>query len=138
MTFKEFISFNNINLDGIMVDKIFHNIQSNMPIYMDEAMVEYFGYSGDLKIQRKSLVKLIETNFSEYQNQLWHSYKNKEYIEFCEETKENLEDQSKSSKNNDETLEISLYYICKKIIIILTCSKFNETNIIRFKKKYSN
>jgi hypothetical protein len=90
MSFKEFISFNNINLDGIMVDKIFHNIQSNMPIYMDESMVEYFGYSGKINDQRKRIRELIETNFIDYQNKLWHSYKNKEYIEFCEKTEENL------------------------------------------------
>jgi hypothetical protein len=123
MTFKEFVTFNNIDLDGVMVDKIFHNINNNMPIYMDEFMIEYFGYSGIMKKQRESLVKLIETNFSEYQNQLWHSYKNKEYIEFCEKNlkpdqsgfknlksgrsdfknnDENLEDQSRSSKINDK------------------------------------
>jgi hypothetical protein len=110
MTFKEFISFNDIDLNTIMVDKIFHNIQSNMPIYMDEAMVEYFGYSGKLVEQRKSLVKLIETNFSDYQNQLWHSYKNKEYIEFCEKTKENLKVDQSPFKNDDENLEISSLY----------------------------
>jgi phage anti-repressor protein len=84
MSFKEFIIFNNIQLDCVMVDKIFHNINQDMPIYMDEVMIEYFGYSGKMIHQRESIKKLIETNFLEYQNQLWHSYKNKEYIEFCE------------------------------------------------------
>jgi hypothetical protein len=110
MSFKEFISFNNIDLNTIMVDKIFHNIQSNMPIYMDESMVEYFGYSGKMIHQRESIKKLIETNFSEYQNQLWHSYKNKEYIEFCKETKENLKSDQCDFKNTDEKLEIPSLY----------------------------
>ena len=110
MTFKEFISFNNIDLDSIMVDKVFHNIRNDMPIYMDESMVEYFGYSGNIKIQRKSLVNLINDNFIEYQNKLWHSYKNSEYIEFCEKNKESLKDESKSFKNNDEKLDISSIY----------------------------
>jgi phage anti-repressor protein len=90
MSFKEFVSFNDIGLDGIMVDKIFRNISNNVPIYMDEAMVEYFGYSGVLNHQKKSIKNLIETNFSEYQNQLWYSYKNNKYIEF-RETHKNLE-----------------------------------------------
>jgi phage anti-repressor protein len=90
MTFKQFVLFNNIELDSIMVDKIFHNIRNDIPIYMDEPMIEYFGYSGSLKTQRLSLNVLINTNFIEYQNQLWHSYKNKEYIEFCEKTQKSL------------------------------------------------
>jgi phage anti-repressor protein len=90
MTFKEFVSFNNIDLDNIMVDKIFHNIRNDIPIYMDEPMIEYFGYSGLMIHKRESIKKLIENNFIEYQNKLWHSYKNKEYIEFCEKTEKSL------------------------------------------------
>jgi phage anti-repressor protein len=91
MTFKQFVLFNNIELDAIMVDKMFHNIRNDMPIYMDDSMIEYFGYNGKMLHQRESIKKLIETNFSEYQNQLWHSYKNKEYIEFCENNQKSLE-----------------------------------------------
>jgi hypothetical protein len=90
MTFKQFVLFNNIELDTIMVDKIFHNIRNDIPIYMDEPMIEYFGYSGLMKEQRRCLVRLINDNFIEYQNQLWHSYKNTEYIEFCEKTHKSL------------------------------------------------
>jgi hypothetical protein len=110
MTFKQFVLFNNIDLDTIMVDKIFHNIRNDIPIYMDESMIEYFGYSGNLKIQRKSLAQLIETNFIEYQNKLWHSYKNKEYIEFCENNQKSLKDFDLSFKNNEEKTEISSLY----------------------------
>jgi hypothetical protein len=100
MTFKQFVLFNNIGLDAIMVDKMFHNIRNDIPIYMDETMIEYFGYSGKLKEQRMCLNRLIENNFTEYQNKLWHSYKNKEYIEFCENNQKSLERQSSSSKIN--------------------------------------
>jgi len=95
MTFKEFVLFNNINLDGVMVDKIFHNICNDMPIYMDESMTEYFGYSGTMKEQRRCLVRLINDNFTKYQNQLWYSYNNKEYVSFCEKTRSSLECDSK-------------------------------------------
>jgi hypothetical protein len=110
MTFKQFVLFNNIELDSIMVDKIFHNIRNDIPIYMDEPMIEYFGYSGKMKEQRFCLVRLINDNFIEYQNKLWHSYKNKEYIEFCEKTHKSLEELNCSSKNNEEKTEISLLY----------------------------
>jgi hypothetical protein len=110
MTFKQFVLFNNIDLDTIMVDKIFHNIRNDIPIYMDESMIEYFGYSGNLKIQKIRLKELIDTNFNEYQNKLWHSYKNKEYIEFCEKTHKRLEFGQTNSKNNEEKTEISSLY----------------------------
>ena len=51
LKFKDFVEYNNIDLNSIFVDKIFHNIHTNLPIYMDDAMIEYFGYSGDLKSQ---------------------------------------------------------------------------------------
>jgi hypothetical protein len=113
MTFKEFVSFNNIDLNSIMVDKVFHNIHNNMPIYMDEPMIEYFGYSGLMKEQRRCLVRLINDNFIEYQNNLWHSYKNKEYMEFYEKNKKSLEGQSSPSKiseNLNNNPEISSIY----------------------------
>jgi hypothetical protein len=110
MKFKDFITFNDIDLNEIMVDKIFHNIRNDMPIYMDESMIEYFGYSGNLNRQRERLRDLIENNFSDYKNQLWHSYKNKEYIEFCEKTQENLVTGLPGSKNTEENPEISQLY----------------------------
>ena len=61
MTFKEIISFNNIDLDSIMVDKLFHNINNDLPIYMDESMVEYFGYSGLIKTFLKICNKILFT-----------------------------------------------------------------------------
>jgi hypothetical protein len=90
MTFKKFVTFNNIDLDSVMVDKIFYNVSNNIPIYIDDSMVEYFGYKGNLEIQKNTLKKIIETNFSEYQNKLWYSYTDKEYLEFCNNNKENI------------------------------------------------
>jgi len=106
MTFKEFVSFNDINLNEIMVDKIFHNIRNDMPIYIDESMIEYFGYSGIMKKQRERLRDLIESNFTEYQNKLWYSYNNKEYVSFCEKTQSSLEsDQSDSKKTTQDNIQ---------------------------------
>jgi hypothetical protein len=110
LTFKEFVNFNDIDLNTIMVDKIFHNISNDMPIYMDDHMVEYLGYNGKMKDQRTCVKLLIVKNFSDYQNKLWYSYKNKEYIEFCENIDENLEIDQSISKNTDEKIEKSSIY----------------------------
>ena len=82
MKFNDFITFNNIDLDSIMVNKIFHNLDNNIPIYMDQVMIEYFGYSGKLIDQRKRIYELIEANFLDYQGKLWWIYSNKKYIEY--------------------------------------------------------
>ena len=54
LTFNQFIKFNDIGLDEIKIDNFFHNLQNNIPIYMDETMIGYFGYSGSL-IEQKNL-----------------------------------------------------------------------------------
>ena len=42
LKFNEFIEYNKINLNEIFVDNLFHNIQNNLPIYMDEDKIGYF------------------------------------------------------------------------------------------------
>ena len=84
MKFSEFIKFNNIDLDSVKVDKFFHNLDNNIPIYMDETIISYFGYSGKLRDQKTRIKELFETNFSEQQNQLWHIYNNKDYKKYLE------------------------------------------------------
>ena len=103
MTFKEFVTFNNIDLDIDIYNKIFYNVSNNIPIYIDDSMVEYFEYKGNLEIQKNTLKKFIETNFSEYQNKLWYSYTNKEYLKFCNNNEENSEIYPSVSTENNTT-----------------------------------
>lgn len=105
MKFVEFVKFNNIDLDSIFVDKFFHNIQNNMPIYMNKDMIGYFGYSGLMKAQRKRLCELIETNFIDYQDKLWWDFKNKDYIEY----RKSLLGQA-NHKKIDESVDLELLY----------------------------
>jgi hypothetical protein len=106
MKFSQFIKYNNINIDKILVDKLFHNINNDMPIYMSESMIEYFGYSGNAAKQKLRLHELINTNFNSYENQLWYSYKNKEYTKYLK----NLEAGQPDTKNSDEKSEINKLY----------------------------
>jgi rRNA maturation protein Rpf1 len=66
-------------------------------------MLEYFGYKGNLEIQRNTLKKIIETNFSEYQNKLWYPYTNTEYLEFYNDNKENISRYPSVSTANNTT-----------------------------------
>jgi hypothetical protein len=93
MNFKDFVKFNSIDLDAIFVNKMFHNLDNNIPIYMDQTMIEYFGYSGKLCTQTSSVKNLIDTNFLEYQDKLWWTYSDKKYIEY----RESLDDDFKKN-----------------------------------------
>jgi len=90
MKFTDFIKFNKIDLDAIYVDKLFHNLHNKLPIYMNEEMIEYIGYSGSLKQQKDTLNNLITENFSKCKDQLYFRYEAKEYIAFRAEKSESL------------------------------------------------
>ena len=85
MKFTDFIKFNAINLNESYVDTFFHNLQSDIPIYMSEQMIEYFGYKGTHIKQKELLNRLISENFLDYKDQLYFEYDNKQYIEFRKE-----------------------------------------------------
>jgi len=78
------------DLNESYVDTFFHNLQSDIPIYMNEKMIEYFGYKGDARDQKKSINNLINDNFLDYKNELYFEYDNKQYIEFRKEKEESL------------------------------------------------
>ena len=88
MKFTDFIKFNKIDLNEIYVDKLFHNLQNKLPIYMNDTMIEYLGYTGNLKHQKETLNRLITLNFSECKDQLYFKYDAKEYIAFKSEKSE--------------------------------------------------
>lgn len=112
MKFDEFVRFNSIDLDSVFVDKFFHNIRNDMPIYMNQDMIEYFGYSGIILEQVKSVKNLVNTNFLEYHNQHWWDFKNKDYIEYRKNLLANHSDKStdKSTENPEETHDINALY----------------------------
>ena len=82
MKFVDFMRFNEINLDEFTVDTFFHNIRRDMPIYMTESIIANMGYKGASRTQKLRLMDLLKSNFSEYENVLWWSYKNNKYKEF--------------------------------------------------------
>ena len=102
MKFTDFIKFNTINLNESYVDTFFHNLQSDIPIYMSETMIEYFGYKGSKKHQMESVKKIINDNFLDYKNNLYFEYDNKQYIEFRKEKEEILWSEFSDHNNLDK------------------------------------
>jgi len=122
MKFDEFVRFNSIDLDSIFVDKFFHSIRNDMyhfdkSTYMNQDMIEYFGYSGIILEQVKSVKNLVNTNFLEYQNQHWWDFNNKDYIEYRKSllvdhstNKNSDKSTNKSTENPEETHDINALY----------------------------
>ena len=91
MKFTDFIKFNKIDIDEMYVDKLFHNLQNKLPIYMNDKMIDYLGYAGDLKKQKEKLNNILSSkNFSKYNGQLYFKYEAKEYIAFRSEKSESM------------------------------------------------
>ena len=84
MKFMEFIKFNNIKLENIIVDSFYHNLSNNLPIYMSDSLISYFGYGGSNKTQKKRINELIDNNFIENINHKYWIYNNDEYIKFLD------------------------------------------------------
>jgi hypothetical protein len=77
--------------------------------YMNQDMIEYFGYSGqELKTQKIRVCELINANFLEYQNQHWWDFKNKDYIEYRKSLLANHSDNS--TGNSEGTHDINALY----------------------------
>jgi hypothetical protein len=84
MTFKQFIEFNKIELDKTFSDKLFHSIIDDMPIYMDNTMIEFVGYSGTTVQQKQEVSKFLKNNFTEHESKLYWKYSNTEYAKHLE------------------------------------------------------
>ena len=123
MKFTDFIKFNAINLNESYVDTFFHNLQSDIPIYMSEQMIEYFGYKGTPKVQKESLNYLISENFLDYKNELYYVYDNKKYVEFRKEKEEILKTLESGVKKIDELYPLKTGKNMSKVKHILVSPK---------------
>jgi len=123
MKFTDFIKFNTINLNESYVDTFFHNLQSDIPIYMSEKMIEYFGYKGTKFHQMESIKKIINDNFLDYKNELYFEYDNKQYIEFRKEKEEILISESSDVKKIDELYPLKTGKNMSKVKHILIAPK---------------
>jgi hypothetical protein len=92
MTFVQFIEFNKITLDECKLSKFSHNLNNNLPIYINDYMISYFGYGGKMKYQKQCVKELIEENFSEYKDILYYIHDNENYTKFLKNLEKSVED----------------------------------------------
>ncbi len=46
MTLKEFIKVTNYPIDPFIVDNFFNNLNDDIPIYVTNGLIEWFGFNG--------------------------------------------------------------------------------------------
>jgi hypothetical protein len=99
MTIKEFIDTTEFNIHAETFDILFMNINDeDIPIYIDNDMLDWMGYSGEKKTKLLALKKHIKRNFEDSDYKI---LKNSEYNEFFkEETKKNPGSQLSTPKSN--------------------------------------
>ena len=90
MKFDEFVKYNKINLNEIFVDNLFHNIQNNLPIYIDENKIGYFGYKGSLSKQKDLICNILKDYFIGHKDKLYFELNNIQYLEFKKEKEKML------------------------------------------------
>jgi hypothetical protein len=60
LSFHEFMKVTGYKMDKYLVDKFFHSIKEDIPIYLDNELIKWCGYSGELYKQKQLLMNLIK------------------------------------------------------------------------------
>ena len=90
LTLKEFMDAAGLKADNYVFDKFYSSIKEDIPIYLDNTLIQWCGYAGDLKIQKQNLIELMKKYNIKYME-----YTNDEYEEFLS---------SQPTIQNNETL----------------------------------
>lgn len=124
LTLKEFITATDFAVDKWSMDKFFHNIKDDVPLYIDDETIKWFGYSGEIKFQKLQIREMLKNNFAEYKNTLWFEYSNKDYVKFYEKNPNTLRYPDPTNfkgknKTNHMIVELNVF----KMLIMLSNTK---------------
>jgi hypothetical protein len=84
LSLSEFIKITNMKINKYMVDKFFHSIKDDIPIYLDNDLIKWCGYAGEIYTQKQHLLKLIkknEINTIELNNNEYEQFRKNLYIQ---------------------------------------------------------
>ena len=102
LTIKEFIQFTDFMIDKYSMDKFYYNLSNDIPIYLDNSLIEWFGYKGKLLVQKEKIKNILQNNFAEYKDIYWFEYSNKEYSKFYDENSISLVSDIENNSKNDQ------------------------------------
>jgi hypothetical protein len=85
LTLTEFMNITGLHINKYMVDKFYHSIKNDIPIYLDDNLIRWCGYAGESFEQKKNLLKLIKkykvpiieldnTKYAELRNEIQKPY----------------------------------------------------------------
>ena len=63
LTLQEFVKYTEFSIDEYSMNKFYYNLDNDIPVYMDNSIIEWFGYKGDIIKQKQQIKeKLIMYN----------------------------------------------------------------------------
>ena len=94
----EFIKISNFPIDKFIIDRFWNNIEKKIPIYLDDILIEWCGYQGEISIKKFKFLQTIKNNDIPILDM-----KNDKYIEYYNQ----LSDDAKNSCNFKTPQELS-------------------------------
>lgn len=109
LTIKEFIQATGYELEEILpFDTMWHSFHQNIPIYLNDELIRAFGYKGELKEQKKSILYLVEKykiHTISLENDEYEKFTRGNFLspndENTENKQQNDENEHKSENKND-------------------------------------
>ena len=106
LSMKEFMTVSGFELNEVFVDRFYHNLKSNMKLYISEQELEYIGYSGELKIQKQRFKEALKNNFVKGRD--YWVFNNSEYEIYYNEVNGYLETNIPSSLDRTRNIEFEV------------------------------
>lgn len=126
-TIQEFISETKYNIDNFIIDKFWNNMSNDMDIYIDDSIIRWMGYTGQIRIAKQKFNKLLE-NFTE--NNEYQILNNEEYENFScilKDTRNNIYPKVDRSHGKNNTKHILLKPdTFREIMMMLRTKKAND------------
>ncbi len=127
LTITEFINETKYNIDSFIIDKFWNNMSNDMDIYIDESIIKWMGYVGEIKKSKYKFIKLLE-NFIE--NVDYQILSNKNYENFLgplKGTRNNIYPKINRGNGKNNTKHILLKPdTFREIMMMLRTKKAND------------
>ena len=111
LTLNEFVQEIKYDLDNYAYNKLYHSIKDDIPIYLDNELIQWMGFSGILKHQKEALFKLIEKyniSYIEFSNKVYTNFWSRNIS--TPQSQQNDTQNTNNNNNKNNELDTSLIY----------------------------
>lgn len=108
LSLHEFMNVTGIKMDNYLVNKFFHSIREDIPIYLDNELIKWCGYSGELRNQKENLMNLIKKYnipLIKFDNNEYNEFRNNMLKLSCSGKTQNSCNNDTKKSNSDNELE---------------------------------